>query len=55
MHVQWCVDFPNPREIDGEWVEVAVFERRKDAVSFIVDKVGLPRKAAKFFISRVEM
>lgn len=55
MRVQWCVDLPNPNQLDGEWVELEVFDRRKDAVNFIVKKIGLPRKAAKYFIARVEI
>lgn len=54
MRVQWSVDLPNPHQIDGEWVELRVFDRRKDAVAFIVEEIGLPRKAAKYFISRIE-
>ncbi len=52
MRVQWIVDLPNPLHLDDAWLEVAVFDRRKDAVDFIVNKVGLPKKAAKYFISR---
>ena len=55
MRVQWLVDLPNPHQLDGEWVEVAAFDKRKDAINFVVDSIGLPRKAAKYFILRVEM
>lgn len=55
MRIQWCVDLPDPNYPHTTWVEAGVFDRRKDAVDFVVNAYGLPRKAARYFISRVEM
>lgn len=53
--VQWIVDLPNPHNLDDGWVEVVICDRRRDAVNFVVQHIGLPAKAAKYFVSRVEM
>jgi hypothetical protein len=54
-HVQWTVELPNPYQLEDGWIELAIFDRRKDAVNFVIEEIGLPRKAAKYFISRIEM
>lgn len=51
----WYVDVPNGAEVvektDNSWVHLATFDRRKDAVQYVVDHVGVAKSEAKVFIT----
>lgn len=53
--VQWIVDLPDPYNTNAAWIEMGNFDRRKDAVDFVVNKIGIPRRFATCLISRIEI
>ena len=51
---QWNVDVPDPRDLTGVWVCVGSFDTRKEALDFVVEKIGIARKHASVFITKIE-
>ena len=49
----YAVDFPNKDQV-GSWMQVEIFELKKDAINFLVNGYGINRAFAKQFISRLD-
>jgi hypothetical protein len=51
--IMWAVDFPNPNNLDDSWINIDFFDTRKEAIQWVVEKAGIPKKHASLFVSKV--
>ena len=50
---KYAVDVPNSNDFNDSWINVDYFETRKEAIKYVVEQMGIPKKHASLFVSKM--